>query len=74
MNDDERVASCQAEIRRLRGAYREIFEEYERMKIIAYNAIVEGQITERLSHEDVLEALGITEEEFREIMEDKKNE
>ena len=40
----------------------------ERALTIAYNAIVEGQIEERMSHEEVLEELGITEEEYEEVM------
>ena len=41
----------------------------ERAIAIAYNAIVEGQIEERLEHKDVLKELGMTEEEYQEIME-----
>lgn len=44
-------------------------EQIERYKTIAYNAILESQIEERMSHEDVLMELGITEEEYKEIME-----
>ena len=66
-DDDERVASCQMEIQRLRRAVRKLEDEVRRYKTIAYNAIVEGQIEERLEHKNVLIALGITEDEYKEI-------
>ena len=69
-DEDERVASCQKEIQRLRNVVRELQEEVTRYKVIAYNAITEGQIEERMSHSRVLEALGVTEEEFVSIMEE----
>ena len=69
-DDDTRVAECQREIQRLRGVVRELQEESMRFKVIAYNAMIESQIEERLSHEDILMELGITEEEYKEIMED----
>ena len=68
-DDDTRVAECQREIQRLRGVVRELQEESMRFKVIAYNAMIESQIEERLSHEDILMELGITEEEYKEIME-----
>lgn len=40
----------------------------ERAITIAYNAICEGQIEERMNHKSVLIELGITEEEYQEIM------
>lgn len=69
-DEDERVASCQKEIQRLRGVVRELQGELNRCRVIAYNAITEGQIEERMSHSKVLEALGVTEEEFVSIMEE----
>lgn len=69
-DDDPRVAECQREILRLRGVVRELQEELNRYKTIAYNAIVEGQIEERLHHQDVLDALGIDENEYYKIMEE----
>lgn len=41
----------------------------ERMRTIAYNAIVLGKLEEQLTHETLLEELGCTEEEFSNIME-----
>ena len=70
-DDDPRVAECQREIQRLRSVVRELQEECNRYKTIAYNAIEEGQIVERLHHNDVLTELGITEEEYYMIMEGK---
>ena len=67
-DDDERVASCQREIQRLRRVIWELEDEVKRYKTIAYNAIVEGKIEERLVHTDVLNELGITEEEYKEII------
>ena len=69
-DEDTRVAECQRENQRLRGVVRELQDEVERYKTIAYNAIVEGQIEERLHHQDVLDALGIDETEYYKIMED----
>ena len=64
----EELLSCQKEIRRLRSAVRELQEEVSRYKTIAYNAMVEGQIEERLSHCDVLIELGISEEEYQSMI------
>ena len=69
-DDDPRVAECHREIQRLRGVVRELQEEVNRYKTIAYNAIVEGQIEGRLHHQDVLYALGIDENEYYKIMEE----
>lgn len=66
---DEEVLSCQKEIRRLRSVVRELQEEVNRYKTIAYNAMAEGQIEERMEHRDVLIELGISEEEYQAIKE-----
>lgn len=64
----EELLSCQREIHRLRGVVRELQEECQRYKTIAYNAIVEGQIEERMSHLDVLRELDMSEEEYQAIV------
>ena len=66
-NCDE-LLSCQREIRRLRSVVRELQEEVSRYKTIAYNAMVEGQIEERMSHFDVLRELDMSEEEYQAIV------
>ena len=71
-DDDERVASCQKEIQRLRRVVRAFSQENNRLKTIAHNAILMFQEAGSYNNCDteVLEGLGITEEEYREIMED----
>ena len=44
-------------------------EERNRFLAIAYNAIVLGQLDEIYDKEKLLDELGCTEEEFKEIME-----
>ena len=44
--------------------------DVNRAKVIAYNAIVFSQLEEQYSHERLLKELGMTEEEYKEIMED----
>lgn len=71
-DDDERVASCQKEIQRLHSVVRELDEENKRLSAIAHNAIVMFQEAGYYNDydEEVLEGLGITEEEYKMIMED----
>lgn len=71
-DDDERVASCQREIQRLRRVIWELEEDVKRYKTIAYNAIVMFQEAGSYKDydEEVLQGLGITVEEYKEIMED----
>lgn len=73
-DDDERVANCQREIQRLRRVVWELEEKNKRLNAIAHNAIVLFQETGFYNDydEEVLEGLGITEEEYREIMEINK--
>ena len=68
--EEERVACCQSEIKRLHNVCRELQKEINRYKTIAYNAIKEGQIEERLSHNKMLAELGMTEEEYQAITEE----
>ena len=71
-DDDERVASCQQEIQRLRRVVWELEEENKKFKTIAHNAIVLFQEAGSYNDydEEVLEGLGINKEEYKEIMED----
>ena len=68
--EEKRVACCQNEIKRLHNVCIELQDELNRYKTIAYNAIKEGQIEERLSHKKVLAELGMTEEEYQAIAEE----
>lgn len=68
--EEERVACCQSEIKRLHNVCKELQDELNRYKTIAYNAIKEGQIEERLSHKKVLAELRMTEEEYQAIAEE----
>ena len=76
-DDDEKMASCQKEIQRLRRVVWELEEERKRFKTIAYNAIVMWRQDAFYSYDNdadfkelVLAELDITEEEYKEIMED----
>ena len=53
----------------VRSKVGELREKFERYKTIAYNAMAEGQIEERMEHRDVLIELGISEEEYQAIKE-----
>lgn len=75
-DDDERVASCQREIQRLRRVIWELEEEVKWQKTIVHNAInmwfedsfydySDGEFKDR-----VIDQLEITEEEYKEIMGD----
>lgn len=69
-DDDERVASCQKEIQRLRSVVRKLEEENKRLNTIAHKAIL--MLQEAGSYnacdKEILEGLGIMEEEYKEIM------
>lgn len=67
-DDDPRVAECQREILRLRGVVRELEGQLYRYQCIIRCAIEIGEIEEHLYHGEVLEALGITEQEYYDIM------
>lgn len=74
-DDDLRVAECQREIQRLRGVVRGLQDELKRYETIAYNAIVMWQESSYIQYKEdefkelAMCELGITEEEYNEIME-----
>jgi hypothetical protein len=75
-DEDERVASCQREIQRLRSVIWELEEEIKRYKTMAYQAVVMWKedalydCEEEEFQDRVMEQLDITEEEYKGIMED----
>ena len=64
----EEVDRQKAESQDMRSRVCELREKFNRFKTVAHNAMVEGQIEERLSHCDVLIELGISEEEYQSIV------
>ena len=67
--EDERVASCQREIRRLRQVVWELEEEIDLLKKVARKAI--GDMEEKhVQHEGICGRFDISYEEYRRIMED----
>lgn len=71
-DEDERVRSCQMEIRRLRSVYRELYEEYEKLRAITCKAIMMGKLQKKYSPEELQNHLGITEEEYLNIISNSK--
>ena len=67
--DDERVASCQREIQRLRQVVRELEEEISLLKKVACKAI-EDMEEKHVQHEGICGKFDISYEEYRSIMED----
>ena len=68
-DEDERVASCQREIQRLRRVVWELKEENELLKKVASKAI--GDMEEKhVQHEGICGRFDISYEEYRHIMED----
>lgn len=65
-DDDPRVAECQREIQRLRGVVRELQDDLYQCQIVLRNAV--EIVEEHLYHGDILEQLGITEQEYYDIM------
>lgn len=69
-DEDERVASCQREIQRLRSVVWEMEEEYKFINLIARRAIKEIESENQISHEELLTRLNITKEEYKKFMEE----
>lgn len=65
----EDVDRQKAENKELHSRVRGLREKFNRYKTIAYNAMAEGQIEERMEHKNVLIELGISEEEYQAIKE-----
>ena len=68
-DEDERVASCQQEIRRLRQVVRELEGEIALLKKVACKAI-ENMEEKHIQHEGICGRFDISYEEYRHIMED----
>ena len=69
MYDDERVESCQREIRRLRQVVRKLEDEIALLKKVACKAI-EDMEEKHVQHEGICGKFDISYEEYRHIMED----
>lgn len=74
-DEDERVASCQTEIQRLRRVVRELEDEAKRLKEIARKAFLTLAESESYdpygeSFKEIMKYIGVTDEEYERIMED----
>lgn len=66
--EDERVAQCQSEIRRLRSVCRENEDDIKRLNVLLCNAIEYiNELTGQTDPEWYEETLGITNEEMSEL-------
>ena len=74
-DEDERVASCQAEIQRLRRVVWELEDEVKRFKEIARKAFLTLAESESYypygeDFKEIMKCIGVTDEEYEHIMED----
>ena len=66
LHDNETVSKI---VEHYKNENQRLTEERRRFLVIAYNAIVLGQLDEIYDEEQLLDELGCSEEEFKEIME-----